>query len=181
MPDLQDGESVEVKGSAAKPYLLRNIGGVYSCSCPAWRNQSAAIESRMCKHLRKLRGDAAETERIGSELPAKSAKSSASKDAPPLLLAQSWDNAIDLTDWWMSEKLDGVRLLGRPAIPVAGSSNKFWQVSVDANEVTVCYGRIGSHGTTKVHTCGDSDTAAARREKLVAEKMSKGYVEKNAT
>ena len=27
----------------------------------------------------------------------------------PLLLAQSWDNAADLTGWWMSEKLDGVR------------------------------------------------------------------------
>jgi DNA ligase-1 len=26
-----------------------------------------------------------------------------------LLLAESWDNAMDLTDWWMSEKLDGVR------------------------------------------------------------------------
>ena len=39
MPDLQDGESVEVKGSAAKPYVLKNVGGVYSCSCPAWRNQ----------------------------------------------------------------------------------------------------------------------------------------------
>ena len=28
---------------------------------------------------------------------------------PPILLAHSWDNATDLTDWWISEKLDGVR------------------------------------------------------------------------
>src|SRR5213075_711077 len=28
---------------------------------------------------------------------------------PPLLLAESWDNAADLSGWWMSEKLDGVR------------------------------------------------------------------------
>ncbi|HEX9048378.1 MAG TPA: DNA ligase, partial [Verrucomicrobiae bacterium] len=28
---------------------------------------------------------------------------------PPLLLAENWDTAADLTDWWMSEKLDGVR------------------------------------------------------------------------
>jgi DNA ligase-1 len=26
-----------------------------------------------------------------------------------LLLAETWDNATDLSDWWMSEKLDGVR------------------------------------------------------------------------
>lgn len=109
MPDLTDGESVEVKGSAAKPYTLKNVGGVYSCSCPAWRNQSVAIERRTCKHLRKLRGDVAELKRIGGELPTKPKLASAKKDGPPLLLAEKWDNARDLADWWMSEKLDGVR------------------------------------------------------------------------
>src|SRR5256884_9686213 len=69
MPDLQDGESVEMQGSGAKPYVLKNTGGVYSCSCPAWRNQSIAIEKRTCKHLRKLRGDAAEEARVGGALP----------------------------------------------------------------------------------------------------------------
>jgi DNA ligase-1 len=29
--------------------------------------------------------------------------------APPLLLAHVWENDVDLTGWWMSEKLDGVR------------------------------------------------------------------------
>ena len=28
---------------------------------------------------------------------------------PPVLLAHSWENDVDLTGWWMSEKLDGVR------------------------------------------------------------------------
>ena len=109
MPDLADGETTEMKGSGAKPYQLRNIGGVYSCSCPAWRNQSVPIETRTCKHLRKLRGDAAETERIGSMLPQKPAAEGAAVAGPPLLLAETWDNAADLAGWWMSEKLDGVR------------------------------------------------------------------------
>ncbi|MGO8750290.1 MAG: DNA ligase [Thermoguttaceae bacterium] len=109
MADLQDGESVEMQGSGAKPYVLKNVGGVYSCTCPAWRNQSLAIERRTCKHLRKLRGEEAERQRIGGELPPKPVKPAAEKDGPPLLLAQSWDNALDLTGWWMSEKLDGVR------------------------------------------------------------------------
>jgi len=108
MPDLADGEWLEVKGSAAKPYVIKNVGGVYSCTCPAWRNQSLPIERRTCKHIRRVRGDQAELDRIGGELPAKSTKEKKS-DSPPLLLAQSWDNATDLTDWWMSEKLDGVR------------------------------------------------------------------------
>lgn len=103
-----------MQGSGAKPYVLKNTGGVYSCSCPAWRNQSVAIEKRTCKHLRKLRGDAAEETRIGGALPqrpvnAKGEGESEKDSGPALLLAESWDNATDLADWWMSEKLDGVR------------------------------------------------------------------------
>jgi DNA ligase 1 len=114
MPDLQDGETIEMQGSGAKPYVLKNTGGVYSCSCPAWRNQSLAIEKRTCKHLRKLRGDAAEEARLGGVLPQRPVKAnpaggSEEGSGPPLLLAESWDNATDLSDWWMSEKLDGVR------------------------------------------------------------------------
>jgi DNA ligase-1 len=112
MPDLLDGESIEVKGSGARPYVLKNVGGLYSCTCPAWRNQSSPIERRTCKHLRKLRGDAAEEARLGGVLPqrpVKSASEGAESGAPPLLLAEAWDTATDLAGWWMSEKLDGVR------------------------------------------------------------------------
>ncbi len=116
MTDLADGESVEMQGSAAKPYILKNTGGVYSCSCPAWRNQSLPIEKRTCKHLKKLRGEDAERARVGAAVArapraqkSGSSSSSSKASAPPVLLAQSWDNEADLTGWWMSEKLDGVR------------------------------------------------------------------------
>jgi DNA ligase-1 len=109
MPDLADGESFEMQGSGSKPYVLKNTGGVYACTCPAWRNQSVGIERRTCKHLRKLRGDAAEEARIGGALPARPVTPSEDKSGPPVLLAEVWDNAQDLTGWWMSEKLDGVR------------------------------------------------------------------------
>src|SRR5690242_17338970 len=97
MPDLKDGESVEIKGSARLPYVLKNIGGVYSCTCPAWRNQSLSIERRTCKHLRNYRGEAAEQARIGGELPAapKPTRDGEGRE-PPLLLAQTWANDIDL-------------------------------------------------------------------------------------
>jgi DNA ligase 1 len=111
MSDLRDGESVEVQGSGSRPYVLKNVGGVYSCSCPAWRNQSLAIERRTCKHLRRLRGDAAEEARGGGALPPppKQAAAAAEVQAPPLLLAESWDGVADPAGWWLSEKLDGVR------------------------------------------------------------------------
>jgi DNA ligase-1 len=124
--DIADGAQVEVKGSGSKPYILKNTGGVYSCSCPAWRNQSVAIERRTCKHLRQVRGEAAEEARVGSagasapERPAtrnnvrpragaSATEASGTPTAPALLLAHSWENDVDLTGWWMSEKLDGVR------------------------------------------------------------------------
>jgi DNA ligase-1 len=109
MPDLKDGESVDMQGSGSKPYVLKNTGGVYSCTCPAWRNQSIGIERRTCKHLRKLRGDAAEEARVGGALPAKPREAKEDGSTPALLLAESWDFVTDPTGWLLSEKLDGVR------------------------------------------------------------------------
>ena len=110
MPDLRDGESVEIQGSARSPYILKNVGGVYSCSCPAWRNQSLPIERRTCKHLRVYRGSPTEDARLGSSAsPVAETTASTSRNVPSLLLAHSWENDIDLAGWWVSEKLDGVR------------------------------------------------------------------------
>src|SRR3954463_9068914 len=103
MPDLNDGETFEMQGSGAKPYVLKNVGGVYSCSCPAWRNQSTAIEKRTCKHIRKLRGDAAETTRVGTAAaPAPRKKTvttptgeTVEVSGAPVLLAESWDGTLN--------------------------------------------------------------------------------------
>ncbi len=111
MGDLADGESTFMQGSGAKPYELKNTGGVYSCSCPAWRNQSLPIEKRTCKHLRKLRGDEAEAARVGGAAPPprKAGAEAEKAKAAPVLLAEAWDGALDPSGWWLSEKLDGVR------------------------------------------------------------------------
>jgi hypothetical protein len=66
MPDLWDGESRDVRGSKGDIYTIKNVDGVYSCTCMAWRTQSAPQDRRTCKHIRQLRGDAAEDRRIGA-------------------------------------------------------------------------------------------------------------------
>jgi DNA ligase 1 len=131
LADLNDGESVEMKGSGAKPYVLKNVGGVYSCTCPAWRNQSIGIERRTCKHLRRLRGDAAEEARIGLDVPPVVGPdgeegASAEKTGPPLLLAERWDNVQDLSGWWLSEKLDGVRAYWDGKSLISRLGNRFY-------------------------------------------------------
>ncbi len=118
MPDLADGESIPIQGSARLPYILKNVGGVYSCSCPAWRNQSLPIEHRTCKHLRAYRGDAAERQRLGTSHDSAShppkphsteCSGESPRPVPAFLLAERWESDRDLTGWWLSEKLDGVR------------------------------------------------------------------------
>lgn len=146
MPDLADGESTEVQGSGSSRYKLRNVGGVYSCSCPAWRNQSIRIEKRTCKHLKAFRGEGPEMARIGGAIPTAAAASvprttasSAStatntpaatsgndKQVPPLLLAHPWDNVQDLTGYWMSEKLDGIRAYWNGKTFISRLGNEFY-------------------------------------------------------
>lgn len=117
---LADGDSVEVQGSSGRYTLSRN-GDVYMCSCPAWKNQGAAIDRRTCKHLRAHLGDDVETARVGASSARvgapggraagsrRSAAAAVKPTAPPLLLAHRWEVDRDPTGWWMSEKLDGVR------------------------------------------------------------------------
>lgn len=109
MPELLDGQTAEVWGSGSKPYQLKNVGGVFSCTCPAWRNQSLPIDQRTCKHLRHYRGEAVEIARLGTLIDKVPLREAADSAAPPLLLAESWNPEIDPTGWWLSEKLDGVR------------------------------------------------------------------------
>src|SRR5689334_5812063 len=93
MPDLADGDSAEVQGSSAA-YVLKNTGGVYSCSCPAWRNQHAPIEKRTCKHLRAYRGDAAETLRIGTAVAPAPPPSGGAASELKVLLAHKWEGDV---------------------------------------------------------------------------------------
>ena len=58
---------------------------------------------------------------------------------------------------------------------VAGTSSKFWEVEVEHGELVVCFGRIGTSGQTQRKKLGPD--ALAQVEKLVAEKVRKGYVE----
>lgn len=82
MPDIRPGESVEVHGSGIQRYVLKNVEGVYSCTCLAWKRQRIPAAQRTCKHLKRFRGEQAESDRLGlSESPEPDA-------APPLFLSQ---------------------------------------------------------------------------------------------
>jgi len=60
---------------------------------------------------------------------------------------------------------------------IDGNSDKFWQIEVSGNEYTVTYGRNGTSGTSQTKTFTDNDECLKVAEKLLNEKIKKGYSE----
>lgn len=60
---------------------------------------------------------------------------------------------------------------------VGGGSAKFWEVICDGREVVVRYGRVGTTGQTTTKTLTTAAAAAVYVDKLIAEKLRKGYLE----
>ncbi len=58
-----------------------------------------------------------------------------------------------------------------------GSSNKFWTIELGTNSYTVHFGRIGTAGQTQTKEFSSHAAAQAAHDKLVAEKIKKGYKE----
>ncbi|MEI7893546.1 MAG: WGR domain-containing protein [Myxococcales bacterium] len=56
-----------------------------------------------------------------------------------------------------------------------GTSNKFWDISLDGTSVTTTYGRIGTDGQTSLKEFDSEAKAKKEHDKLVAEKVKKGY------
>ena len=61
---------------------------------------------------------------------------------------------------------------------VEGSSKKFWEIWMDGTSFCTKYGRIGTDGQETVKEFDSVDKAKKEHDKLVAEKVKKGYVEK---
>ena len=57
-----------------------------------------------------------------------------------------------------------------------GSSNKFWDINLSGKSFTTTYGKIGSNGQTTIKSFKSDADAKKEYDKLVAEKVKKGYV-----
>lgn len=60
---------------------------------------------------------------------------------------------------------------------VRGTSSKFWQVSVADCTVTICFGRIGTSGQSQTKDFPSPAAAQQHADKMIAEKVKKGYLE----
>ncbi|NIF52787.1 AAA domain-containing protein [Burkholderia sp. Ax-1724] len=58
-----------------------------------------------------------------------------------------------------------------------GTSHKFWRVTLRGAELSVSYGRVGTSGQTNLKQYDSAERARREMDKLVTEKLRKGYVE----
>ena len=65
----------------------------------------------------------------------------------------------------------------RELIYMDAKSSKFWNIQLEGNSHTVTYGRIGSAGQSSNKSFPSEDAARKDAEKLVKEKLGKGYVD----
>lgn len=61
---------------------------------------------------------------------------------------------------------------------VSGGSKKFWEATLAGPALTVRFGRIGTAGQSQTKTLADEATAIRECEKLIREKVHKGYIER---
>ena len=61
-----------------------------------------------------------------------------------------------------------------------GTSNKFWNIDLQGKKFTVTFGKVGTNGQTQVKAFDDDAAAKKEHDKLVAEKLKKGYTETTA-
>jgi len=59
-------------------------------------------------------------------------------------------------------------------------SHKFWNIEVSGSSFTATYGKVGSAGQTQTKTFASAEKAQAEADKLIREKLKKGYVETTA-
>ncbi|MEP6929654.1 MAG: WGR domain-containing protein [Flavobacterium sp.] len=60
---------------------------------------------------------------------------------------------------------------------IDGNSDKFWQIEASGLEYTVTYGKNGTSGTSQTKTFSTPEECLKTAEKILAEKVKKGYSE----
>lgn len=65
----------------------------------------------------------------------------------------------------------------RELVYMDAKSSKFWNIELTGNSYTVTYGRIGTDGQSSSKAFPDEAAARKEMEKLIREKLGKGYVD----
>jgi predicted DNA-binding WGR domain protein len=165
----------------SRPRILGSFGwNVVRVLSRDWLHDSEGVIARIERQLRADPGAAEEVVAL------EAAEEPAAPPAPsaPLASAASEDEADE--ELTTPEEPPAPR--PGTAAPVAaskfrrfefieGGSKKFWQIGRAGGDVTVNYGRIGTKGQTQIKQYESEERAERELQKLVGEKLRKGYAE----
>ena len=146
----------------SRPRILENFGwNVERVLSSDWVHDREGVLRRLQRALKRQPGEAEEIEAEAEPV-----------DEPPAA-AVSDD---DLPAAPAQEPATAAPGLRRFEFTEAGS-RKFWQAGRTGKDVTVSWGRIGTKGQLQVKQFSDEARAEREVQKLIAEKLRKGYTE----
>jgi predicted DNA-binding WGR domain protein len=170
--DKPDGAAVDtVERYVFRPGVLRAFGwGVLDIPGKDWRTDPAAVLQRIDAMLGsgEDRALAQDIVSLVAPVPTRAAAAPAAPAAPGADPAPAAgdvappDAGVEATASLRFEQ---------------GTSRKFWRASAKGCDLRVTYGRIGTSGQEMLKQFDSADRARRELDKLVAEKLRKGYVE----
>lgn len=155
----------------SRPRILEAFGwNVVRVLSSDWLHDPVTVLRRIQRALEQTPGELAEAEQdeqpdLEAELPATTELVSAA-EAPSISAAP--DAAPDPAQAMRRFEF------------IAGDSRKFWQIARVGADVTVSWGRIGTKGQTQIKQLPGVGRAELEVEKLILEKLRKGYREVTA-
>jgi predicted DNA-binding WGR domain protein len=172
-PDLSDGEGRVVPSLAIIQLLSEHCGAAppKAEQIEAWRKRYLKVYDEQIDDFEPAEGfKSARRETIARAF--RNLESTANK---------FWGNGNDLPVQPAVEVADKAHHVAghdcRRFELVDGTSNKYWEIELASKSFSVRWGRIGTAGQSQTKDFPTEDKARHEYEKLVEEKLKKGYLE----
>jgi predicted DNA-binding WGR domain protein/DNA polymerase III delta prime subunit len=145
-----------------RPEILKSFGwNIIQVFSKDWLQDSVKVMTKILKRLLEPETKEEEIKGLGPSAP----------EEPVITIAEETRS--------LKENITGVgEVEFETFYSSEGSSRKFWEVAVRLNKMVVRYGRLGSKGQILLKTFNDNAKANSEKEKLIREKLSKGYHKK---
>jgi superfamily I DNA and/or RNA helicase/predicted DNA-binding WGR domain protein len=144
-----------------RPGILRAFGWqVVIVTAKDWWHEPGAVLERIERVLRSEIADQDEAPEIGEIAP---------EEIPPAAPAILPEPGISVPVAHGVQRFEFIE----------GASRKFWEIAQENENLTIRFGRIGNAGQSQVKTFADVSRATREMDKLIREKIKKGYTVAN--
>ena len=150
-----------------RPAILQSFGWkIMPVFAKDWLKQPQKVMDQIIKRLKEIPapGTASEIQHEATAAVPVAVTADSSKEAV-LLIEDSVVPAATPYDHLVFQQL----------VNTENGSNKFWEIAIDKAKLVVRFGKTGTRGQVQVKTFADEAMAEKERDKLLREKLGKGY------